>query len=291
MLRTSGYSDTLFSISSDDQQLRPFATFRSPVGFGAYLAIVLSFLITSVSVPLLRFPLVARWAVVAIGLAGLAVTFTRSAWIALAVAFVASYLIQGSAFRPGFRRTALVVGGAGIAALLVNQGLASALAERLLTVTSLDFGSNSDRVEVWTGTGRALLTEPLALVAGFGASDFVRILEPIAGIRVAELGHAHNTFLEVAFKYGLIGLVALLVILARAWRLVRRASRGVGDEALLACAALSALVAYVAASFFENLWTSFNLAATLFLLIGLGAGSHRRHPVSPRDPSVGKDRR
>lgn len=257
-LMSLGYTTPLFNYYTESGAFRPFSTFLSPTVFGGYLAMV-------GAVVCLLAP--GRWKVVLpIGVVvGLALTYTRASWIAFSAAACATV-----AHLPARTRGLLVAAAVPLLLVITLVSVAfpdplASLVARFDTVTDASFSSNSIRVDLWGGVLTAIGESP---VVGYGAQPFSAVMQPYVGT-FATLAHAHNNYLQQMFLYGVPGLVLLLsLIMAFGFSM-----RNSGEEMdrMWTIAGRAALAVFLVDSFFEATWGSFNVAVTLFLLVGLGS--------------------
>jgi len=94
----------------------------------------------------------------------------------------------------------------------------------------------ASRVEIWSLALRSIREDPLA---GVGLGAFRETVLTMDGVEepknLADIGHAHNIFLQVALDVGIPGLVAYLVLLTLCTRLaweIRSRSRDPGVHSL-----------------------------------------------------------
>jgi O-antigen ligase len=185
---------------------------------------------------------------------GLAVTFTRNAWVGAMAAI-------GTLFAIRDRRLLLALP---LVAGLFLVTAPDALRSRALSTFDVQDPSNRDRVAMWTIGQRIVVDHPLA---GVGP-DMVK--EVYADYRPAQYvnptnPHLHNVPIQIAAERGLPALAAWLWFVAVAlrdlWRQLRR-----GPMPALAAAGLSAVIAMLAAGMFEY---NFGDSEFLMLLLGL----------------------
>ena len=194
---------------------------------------------------------------VALGTAGvLVLTQSRSGLLGLAAALLVMLLVAlwsrrraiRAAFEPGRRRLWLVGSVVAAAALLVGAGLRYrqplvASAQQVLVSSGADPTSSDPlqtldaRAEIWS---RAIYGIEDFPYTGMGMNTFrkmVNVLYPLFTISPdIDLGHAHNTWLQVALDLGLPGLVAFVALwvgaLAMLLQSVRRSATSPGMRAL-----------------------------------------------------------
>lgn len=267
-----GYTAPNFHFNTASGSMRPFGTFGTPVVFGIYLAMLLGFVVKT---RLDSENVYVRRLVIGFGGLGLGITYTRSAWIAIVLAFVVigiRQLVSKAGRRPRVVRIVATVGVVIVTILILKPEVLASVASRLGSLFDSNYTSNRDRITLWSGTLSAVDSSPLRLVFGYGSKDFTTVLSSYVPFDVASLGHPHNAYLEVLFRYGLVGLCAWLAIIWSLWRVAtsRSCSNGYvtwnsGPHAVI--------LIYCISSFFENIWTNFNVIASLFLLAGTLAAS------------------
>ncbi|WP_395570765.1 O-antigen ligase family protein [Streptomyces sp. BK79] len=187
----------------------------------------------------------------------LALSFSRGAWIATAVACAVQLLLAGV-------RRALAVGAAAIAASVVlvgGFGVGTAmLQERVGSITRVADApdrSVTDRYTMWAAAAGMWRERPLT---GVGLKGFPEHRDTYASLALSSgsetdgagagyhrqpLLSPHNMYLLILAEQGLIGLLALagswlalLVLGLRRLRAVRRRGRPAPDCALVACGLL-----------------------------------------------------
>lgn len=256
-----GYTTPYFNYNTASGKMRPFSTFLTPVTYGAYLASLCGFLFWYI--PKQNSTL--KWIVLLIGLFALIGTGTRSAWIAFALGMILVTLFQKS-INWG---KVIVIGsplvGLLLLAILLRPELFDPFTGRLSTVTDLNFSSNATRLKLWGATLHAI-TDGNWLI-GYGQKDFIEIISNYVPYNIAILAHPHQTFLEIFFRFGLIGLIPYIAIFIITFS---KAVRGIkhSENPHASSAALAAVLIFVISSCFETLWGSFNVYSTLFLLMG-----------------------
>jgi O-antigen ligase len=215
-----------------------------------------------------------RWgagAVAALAALSLATTFTRSAWLG---AFVAGAVVV-TALRP-WGLALLVAGGA--AAWLFAAG---EWRERLHSMVDPRHGYNGERLLMWGAGLRMFLADPLT---GVGLQDmravYPQYRSPLA---TEEVGHLHNTVVQIGASMGLAGLAAFAWLYAS---LVRAAAGGLrlardlparlrsgGEPAGLRLGVVAALAGFLVAGVFEWNFGDEELLYHLYTLVGLAWAS------------------
>jgi putative inorganic carbon (HCO3(-)) transporter len=174
---------------------------------------------------------------VAVMLAVLALSQSRSAWFAASLALAIVAVLR-------FRTLRLLAVAAVAIGVCAWPGELSATVGRMLT--SPGSFTMEARLELWS---RALFATGHFPATGMGLNAFREVapaLYPLIIIQTQrDLAHSHNTFLQVALDAGLIGLIAYVALLLLAWTLggwvARRTAGPASVVAVGACGNLLAI--------------------------------------------------
>jgi O-antigen ligase len=183
---------------------------------------------------------------------GLALTFTRSAWVGACVGIALLLVLRD------FRLTALLPVAVGLLFAAAPDGVTA----RMLSIFDLQDPTNRDRVAMLR-TGTAMVADhPLT---GVGP-NMVPVVYPDYRDPLAVQAinpHLHNVPLQIAAERGLPAAAAwswfIVALVAGLYRLLRRA-----DDRVPAAAALAAVAAMLAAGLFE-----YNFGDSEFLMLFL----------------------
>lgn len=251
-----------FYFSTADGEYRPFGTFLSPTVYGGFLAMLGIAVIATIS---------RTWVlslVTALVGSVLLMTETRSAIIGFGVAMLL-VLSRGHGKR-GLRIAvaALVAVYALVAYQFWKPPYVADALDRLLSASEATDTSSVTRVALWEGVIDALARDN-AWLTGFLARDFVSVVSPFTGVRVAALGHPHSNYFQELYRYGVPGLLLFLGLLGAMWLTIRRGRATVPQA--MNTAALAGLLVFAVDSIFNNSLSSLNVFAGLLLIAGLGA--------------------
>ena len=146
-----------------------------------------------------------RWGAAAAalaGAAGLAASFTRSAWLGLAVSL---------AVMLGLRRLrALLV--LALVAVVAYVALPGDLGDRLRSAFDPAHPASRERVLMWEAGARAFRDHP---VTGVGLQNLTGLLDSYRSPHAVEHpAHVHNSYLHVALTTGVVGVIAFLALCA-----------------------------------------------------------------------------
>jgi O-antigen ligase len=194
-------------------------------------------------------------------LATLLATYTRSAWLGLAVALGTLFALARPRWVP-----ALVAA----LALVLAFGPAS-LRTRALSVFNPHDATGVERTYMWRGGLAMFGDHPLT---GVGLSDMKRIYERYKPAGATErAGHLHSVPVQIAASMGAVGLAAFTwlygTLLWMAFAGLRAQARAGGFAAALRAGVAAALVGFLAAGLFEWNFGDEELLYPLFTLVGL----------------------
>lgn len=218
---------------------------------------------------------------VALGSALLLVTFSRGAWIALAVGVaVLTALLLLSRQRRQVRRLALTSAAGIIAAapFVAPYGAAFAVRTDLGGSSSTEARSVNERIALSAATTDIITAHPLIGVGAGGLPEAMRQADP---------GFAYNAepasvvLLDVTAETGIAGGTAYLVLLVAPWMmLVRHRARWTPDLVT----ASAALAAIEVTGFFDYYsWTYAAGRIWAFLVLGIWAAAYTRARAGAAD--------
>jgi O-antigen ligase len=195
-------------------------------------------------------------------------TQSRSGWIGTAALVVLAGLLVD--------RRILVksVLGFGLAMALFHQ----VVWQRMLTLASVQFESNLNRLRVWQSAREMILERPLF---GFGPGAWPHVYPRFRDPGEWEnLPHAHSFFLHLGAEYGLLMLVALLLLIGVAcWRGIRDSwtTPWKGPALVLAFS----LFSYLLLGAFEFTFSEGRNSILFFTILGLLAATRRFAQAPP----------
>lgn len=196
-------------------------------------------------------------------------TQSRSGWIGTAALLVLAGLLVD---RRILVKAAI---GFGVAMAFFHQ----VVWQRMLTLTSVQFDSNLNRLRVWQSAREMIAERPLF---GFGPGAWPHVYPDFRDPGEWEnLPHAHSFFLHLGAEYGLLMLVALLSLIGLfCWRGIRDSWRTTWRLPALVLA--FALVSYLLLGAFEFTFSEGRNSILFFTILGLVAATRRFAKLSPR---------
>lgn len=188
-----------------------------------------------------------RWVCLVLINAALLATYTRSAWVGLAVALTLLLVVRAPKWLLAYP----------VAALLFALLAPSPVLDRALSIADIHDPSNQDRLSMARAAGAMIADRP---VVGLGP-EMVRVLYPEYRLPTAvrdNVPHLHDTFLQIAAERGLPALAAYFAIMAigfcTAWRRFRSEGGFRGARSDLYLGVLLVLIGFNVAGLFEHNW-------------------------------------
>jgi len=208
-------------------------------------------------------------------LAGLAVTYTRGAWIG----FAAGVLALCPAIR---RRRWLLAAGFLVVSVVVMAG-PQHLRERVVTMTNPDDVTVKERIYMWR-SGIAMWREhPWLGVGPGGVKREFRNYAQAEALR-KRTGHLHNSALQILVELGVAGLLAWLWIWAafftEAVRLFRRLPAAATRERALVAGSIAAVTGFLVAGTSEYNFGDSEVVMLAWVIVALPYVVSRGGPVA-----------
>jgi putative inorganic carbon (hco3(-)) transporter len=242
---------------------RATGTLIDPNLFAGYL-VLMTPLVAAVGLALpLRFSAIpTALAVTALSIA-LVATLSRSGWLG----FLTSAIVLAALMRR--RRLHIVLGGAGIGAVIFIAGLTGAIGSRLASSSTGPLEMLSSRWDVWSAAAGIFLSHPLF---GVGVANFVNFY-PEYSHQPYGLNHAHNLLLNIAAERGIVGLVTFCVVMVVLLRGVVRGSASNTDrlDRALGAGLIASFAGFLVHSTFEVSYYDYKVLLLFWLLAGIAA--------------------
>ncbi len=249
---------------------RATGIFGQPNELGAFAALVVVMCVAGLFAARTHWTRLAIAASLAAGLAAVAETLSRGAWVGLLLG-----LIVLPAVAPGIRRGFLaalgvLAVGVGIAASLwPGQPLLGIVLDRAASIVDGDRNPYDFRPQIWTEALRQLEGHPW-LGVGPGGYPLLAARSP-SQVTTAAPEHAHSLLLTVAAEQGLVGVTLLAIAVTVAVRAVVSARRQLSrpDDRILLGGIAGGLAVVLGQGLLDYTLRNAVLATVVWLLLGL----------------------
>lgn len=243
------------------------------------------------------------WAIAILLIAGLALTYSRQGWLAIALALVAAGWLARRVIP--VRVTAVLLAVTLVVTVIATvlpvpiwsvlaRGEGGAAATRGLQIQRIRETFDQDTVELSRASGRlamvryamAMLRDHPVFGVGPGRVGGAGALRPDPEIReryqMPDYAYADNQYVRTAMELGGLGLLGLGAIILATFALAYRA---VASDRLLGAAVTGVVVAMVSFGLGQNSWENQPLASVYWLVLGAAWMLQRQ-----RERAAGRDR-
>ena len=194
----------------------------------------------------------------------LLLTWSRGAWLSVAIVFVGMILILSHKAIPW---VLFLVAGSAVAFFFLPDTFVA----RVSSIVSFSDSSVLYRINIWKGCA-ALLRSCFMTGVGVGEAAFAEAYGDFALSGIESAPHAHNLFLQITIELGVAGLiifaVLLLMLVRSAFTLFRKKSFA-HFSSLVCLASLSALMALLLNGVTEYIWYNNRVYLLFWLVAGL----------------------
>ncbi|MBO4344000.1 MAG: O-antigen ligase family protein [Clostridia bacterium] len=199
-------------------------------------------------------------------LAAILLTYSRSGWIALAIAAVIFVYLYDKRLVPVFV----------ILALAAIPVMPKHVLARILTIGNMKDSSSSYRLDIWSGCVK-MLKDYWYTGVGLGTGGFAEIYPPYAVGTSGVAPHSHMHFMEMLVELGAAGFVSYV---AMTFTIIKRSfissSRRVSEKTRnVAVASASAMTGIVMIGCFEYCWFYPRVMFAFFVCAGIAMAAIR----------------
>ncbi len=238
---------------------RAFSTFGNPNNFAEFLMLFIPFAFAYAITLKNNSYKIFCLAGVIFGFGALLLTYSRSGWIAFAVALIIYIMLYNKKYLPYLI----------IVAFFVIPLLPQSILNRILTIGNLEDTSSSYRLMIWSGCLKLLSVHWLAGL-GPGCGGFQYIFPLYAIISTSEAPHSHMQFMEIAIELGIVGFIIYLYFtfttIRRAFAASKCQNSLLRHTAMASAAAMSGIIFI---GFFEYVWFYPRVMFAFFVCLGV----------------------
>ena len=239
---------------------RVYSTFDNPNNFAEAVVILMPFVYSLIICTKNKFSKLFFLLAFAVGLGALMVSYSRSCYIAFAIASIVFALLYD------WRLLVPI----GILALVAIPFLPDSVTNRILTIGSMNDTSNSYRVYLWEGVVKLAKAKGLTGI-GLGPEAFLKEYPPYANMWAQNAPHSHMLYLELLVELGVIGLISFIAFLLFALKKgLSVFNRTVSKDArCISIGAISALAGISFTACAEYIWFYPRVMFVYFICIGV----------------------
>ncbi len=245
---------------NEDMPGRVFSTLANPNNFAEFLVLFLPFALAFALNRKDKTQRIYALAGLLLPVGALLFTYSRSGWIAFAIAALIFVVLYDKKYLPVLL----------IACVAALPFLPKNILNRLLTIGNLEDTSSSYRVDIWTGCLR-MLKDYWFTGVGLGTGGFAEIYPPYAVGESGVAPHSHMHFMEMLVELGALGFVSYVCM---TFTLIRRsfvsAARSVPKEIRnVTIASASSMTGIILIGCFEYCWFYPRVMVAFFVCAGV----------------------
>jgi O-antigen ligase len=195
-------------------------------------------------------------------------TWSRGAWLGLAVSIVVLLLCMSLRYMMLLPPVAVLVA----AAAWIFPDSFGARATNIFTLAD---STNHYRVSIWEGTGK-MLRETWICGIGAGEQNFRSAYLNFALMGIENAPHSHSLYLQLLLQVGVLGLVFLGAVVLMAMQKILTHNFNVRADAetrLIALGLFAGVVAMLVFGIFDYTWYNFRILFMFWAILGLASAA------------------
>ncbi|MCD8049748.1 MAG: O-antigen ligase family protein [Clostridia bacterium] len=178
---------------------RVYSTFSNPNNYAELLLLFVPFFVPLLMSLKKNGQRILAAAGAAVCVVALAMTYSRSCWVGIALAVVVFIMIYDKRF----------IVPAAIIAIAAIPFLPETIINRIFTIGSMDDSSNSYRIYIWEACIRMVRDFGLTGL-GLGPSSFKAVYPDYAASIAATASHSHMLYMELVIETGVLGFASFM---------------------------------------------------------------------------------
>lgn len=238
---------------------RVYATVGNPNNFAEIIVMIIPFIYAMFFASETAKKKWAYGGILLAALAALAMSYSRSGYVAFAISTIVFILIYDW-------RLLLPLIPIG---LLCIPFIPETVINRIFTIGSLEDSSNAYRIYLWDGTGK-MIKDYFISGIGIGTEAFAKVYPPYASALAAKAPHSHMLYMELLIELGFLGVSSFLIymfsIIRRGFSVVKKANK------TISCTIAAAISAFCGISFtagVEYIWFYPRVMFVFFIVAGI----------------------
>lgn len=247
-----------------DIKMRVVSLFDNPNVLAAYLVLIFPFALNYMAQSKKRNERFLSTFVCALFVLATIFTWTRGAWIAMALCAIIFFTVVT-------RKTLRIFGVAIIAAPVIPMILPNNILDRIMSIVNFTDSSISYRIYTWLGSVK-LAKDHLLGGIGLGPEAFSRIYPAYAfsGMETAE--HSHSLILQILIGMGIGGLLTFIAfILLYFQKTLEYVKKPENNSAkFYVAAAVASAVGLLVMGIFDYVWYNYRIFYIFWIVIAIG---------------------
>jgi O-antigen ligase len=251
---------------NSDMPGRVFSTFGNPNNYAEFIVLFLPFSVVFALNAKSVIGKLVLFAPLSVVIAALMQTYSRSGWIAFAVAAVVFIVLYNKKLIP------LLV----LAAIVAVPFLPATVMDRILTIGNLSDSSSSYRIIIWQGC-LDMLKDWWVSGLGLGPGAFSTVY-PFYSYGISSVApHSHMQFMEMLIELGIFGFISYIWFM---FELIKRSCMGSKhpdkSKANISIACAAAVTGLVFVGLFEYCWFYPRVMLAFFVAGAMGAQDNEK---------------
>lgn len=251
---------------NSDMPGRVFSTFGNPNNYAEFIVLFLPFSVVFALSAKSVFGKLVLFAPLSVVIAALMQTYSRSGWIAFAVATIVFIVLYNKKLIP------LLV----LAAIVAIPFLPATVMDRILTIGNMNDSSSSYRLIIWQGC-LDMLKDWWVSGVGLGPGAFSSVY-PFYSYGISSVApHSHMQFMEMLIELGIFGFVSYMWFM---FELIKRSCMGSKNpdksKANVSIACAAAVTGIVLVGLFEYCWFYPRVMLAFFVAAAMGAQDNEK---------------
>ncbi len=238
---------------------RVYSTMANPNNFAEIIVLVVPFIYAMILCSEKKLSKLIFVGILGLSLAVLAITYSRSCYVALVLATVVFVIIYD---------WRLII-PLGLLAVLCIPFLPESIMNRIFTIGSMEDSSNTYRTFVWHGVINLIKDNGIAGI-GIGPAAFVSLYPKYADPHALTVMHSHMLYMELFVELGILGFAGFMGFM---YSSLKKAFSGVNHaDKTVRCMIIAGISAFAGISFtacVEHIWFYPRVMFMFWIVLGL----------------------
>ena len=245
-------------------KLRIVSLFENPNMLATYLVLVFPFVLAALVLTKTSKTRFLTLIVSALFVCAIVMTWSRGAWIAMAVAALIFFTVYS-------RKTLRVFGVVLLALPVIPMILPNNILDRIVSILNLSDSSISYRLYTWIGSIRVIKEHFLGGI-GYGTDAFKEIYPQYAFAGIESAEHSHSLYLQILIAMGIGGLLAFAILVFLYFQKCSEYIKKPEDRSskFFVTAAVASVIAALIMGIFDYVWFNYRVFYVFWIVIAIG---------------------